>query len=85
MVLSVDRYTEKITFESYHPAVSVGWCILLILLEAVSVLPIPFIKMFELKHWQLPLIAGIVGLLSVLLVFFMPKQKKTPTYTKQFE
>ncbi len=86
VVVAFDRFADQITFGSYRLWVSIVWCILLALLEGLMILPIPFIKMYGLEHWHLPIIAGVVAVAASLLVWLMPKKKElNTTYTKQFE
>ncbi len=85
-VIAFDCYVQKINFGKYPLSVSIIWCILLVFMEGLSILPIPFIKMYGLEHWHLPIITGVLALMAGLFVRFMPKKKEMDTtYTKQFE
>ncbi len=76
---------HKISEEPYHPGVSVAWVLFAVLLEAGAILPIPFISMYGLAHWQLAVIVSILSAVSISLVRFIPKKSDPSTYTKQFE
>ncbi len=76
---------RKFSARPYGIFVTVLWVVLMILLETVAVFPVPFISMFQLDHWQLPLIGAIAAAGSATLARFMPKEKKPADYTKQFE
>lgn len=75
----------KFAVKHYHPGIAVSWSVGLMILEGAAILPIPFMKMFSLSHWQLALIVGIIAVFSVAAVRFIPERKKLPDYIKQFE
>ena len=78
-------FMRRISTRDYHPAIRTIWLILLLLVESAAVLPVPFMKMYGLAHWQLPLIAAAAAGVNLLLVRMMPGERKTPHYSKQFE
>lgn len=75
----------RISIKRYHPAVSVAWVIFMMVLEAVAILPLPFVSMYGLSHWQLALIVCVAAIISAVLLIVMPKERKPANYTKQFE
>lgn len=83
--LLFSRLIERITNERISLAVAILWPVALFALEAIMLLPIPFIKMYDLAHYALPIIAGICAGIAFLLVQFMPTKKKEAKYIKQFE
>lgn len=85
MGLSSGWFLQKITSRDYPTGVTVGWLVLLLVLESAAILPVPFIQMFQLTHWQPALIAGLCAAAHFVLVRFMPGEQKTVNYTKQFE
>ena len=76
---------RKVTQERRPAYVPVLWSLLAILIETISILPIPFFAMYSLRHWQLPVVLGIMAAAMALLACFVPKTKEELTYTKQFE
>ena len=85
MMLLSAHLLWRISEKKYNAAVSVVWVILFSLLETIAILPIPFINMYALKHWQLLLIVAVTTAIGVILLKFMPKEKKPSNYIKQFE
>lgn len=85
MFLLSSALLRRISEKRYHPAVSVSWVIFMVVLEAIAILPIPFIAMYGLSHWQLALIACAAAAISALLLIVMPKEQKPANYIKQFE
>lgn len=85
MVMTSGYFMYRLSEQSFPLAVTVGWIVMLIVLETVALVTVPFITMFQLAHWQLAVIAGIAAAISVALVVFMPKKPKPVNYTKQFE
>ncbi len=86
IVLASFRLADKSTTKNYRAIFVVLWSVLVMLSEAVALLPIPFIKMYELSHWQLLLIVGPMAIVATVLCRFIPKRPEVETtYTKQFE
>lgn len=76
---------QRISDEPHRALVSFGWGAIMMALEAVMILPVPFIKMYGLPHYALPVIGLICGAVAFLLVRFMPMIQKEGAYIKQFE
>ncbi len=85
MMTASAHLLQKLSKGNYRFGVSVAWTFFMILLEAGAILPLPFISMYKLDHWQLAVIVGIFAAINVLLVRFIPKVKSSTTYTRQFE
>lgn len=80
------KWNEQLNLERYSTPVLILSSVFLFIFEGISLLLIPFMKMYGLSHWQLAICIGVFFVLSVLLVCFVPKAKeKDSTYTKQFE
>lgn len=85
MVIASGHCMHRLCEQQFSLAISVGWVVMLVVLEALALVPVPFITMFRLAHWQLAVIAGFSAAVSVVLAFFMPQKQKPANYTKQFE
>ncbi|MBQ4052476.1 MAG: hypothetical protein IJD09_02390 [Clostridia bacterium] len=86
IVLAQVTFVDKISAKRYRPFFVLLWSVLLVMAEAVVLLPVPFIKMYQLAHWQLVIVAAVMGVISILLTLFIPKPRAVETtYTKQFE
>lgn len=86
IVLAQVTFIDKTTTKPYRPVFVLLWTGLLIVAEAVALLPVPFIKMYQLAHWQLVILVAVMAVIAVLLTLFIPKPRAVETtYTKQFE
>ncbi len=85
--VAFSAFIKKITTKHYHFAAVFGWVCLFLLLEAVSLMPIPFMMQFRLNHWQLALIEWVSVGLAIVLARFIPggEPDPHPDYQKQFE
>ena len=79
------KLIQKITDEPHRAVVNIGWAVMMLVLEAVLILPVPFIKMYGLAHYGPSVIAVLCAVAAFLLVRFMPMIKKESAYIKQFE
>ncbi len=86
LVWSSCKWNEQLNVTRYSTFVTIAVSVLLFVFEGISLLLVPFMKMYGLSHWQLAICVGVFSALSLLLVHFAPKAKeKDSTYTKQFE
>lgn len=85
MIMASGYCMHRLSEQQYPLVITVGWVVMVVVLEALALIPIPFITMFRLAHWQLAVIAGFSAAASVALACFMPQKQKPANYTKQFE
>ena len=76
---------NKLSVRPYNLSIIIFWPIMLLVLEGIALLPIPFIAMFQMSHWQVALVGVIAAAISVALVIFMPRDNRPVEYIKQFE
>lgn len=82
-ILANGWFYKQVSRRAISPVIVVCIAVGLALLETGAILPIPFINMNS--YWGLTIIGGVVSLLSIVLVSFLPREKKPADYTKQFE
>ncbi len=85
--VAFSAFIKRITSKHYHFGAVLGWTCLFLLLEAVALMPIPFMMQFGFRHWQLAIIEWICVGLAIVLALFIPGKEPDPhpDYQRQFE
>ncbi len=85
--VTFSAFIKRITSRHYHFGAVLGWLVLFLMLEAVALMPIPFVMQFNFKHWQLAVIEWLCVALAIILARFIPggEHEPDPDYQKQFE
>ena len=78
-------FIHKLTKDKYRVSISGTFGFILMLLDALMVLTVPFFGLYGLEHWQMPIIGAVCVAIGYALVRWMPKKQKKESYIKQFD